>query len=366
MYLCSVYLRYYMAHHPRRWIYQEGALMSGSSGTSPSSSYSFREIVPERDPILIIDLSNKEDPSEADSDAMMLPEPEGVATVDVEGMDTLAAGGSLLFKNMSDSRPSNYEDEAVSKNSQSRQPEPIRENTPRPEQAMHTVMGNFMIRMTELLETSMTTRRNERVWATGADEALEQFLKFRPPEFYGEAEQETKAKLFLEQLNDIYDTIKWLHRERQLLAQLQPSINVLDKDHGNPDILRDPVGRKRLMPSNLFPSSLLQQQQTMHRSCAPYRYDLFKTVYNCCKIGFGRTQSPVQGPLPLAWTIQIGRVDPLEEGRRPRKVWTNRSSWTPHHALRWDAHLVESQEGLETKVDPRADLIGAPEICSLF
>ncbi|KAI5671792.1 hypothetical protein M9H77_12156 [Catharanthus roseus] len=70
-------------------------------------------------------------------------------------------------------------------------------------------MENFMIRMTELLETSMTTRRNERVRATGVDEALERFLKFRPPEFYGEAEQETKAELFLEQLSDIYDTLKY-------------------------------------------------------------------------------------------------------------------------------------------------------------
>ncbi|KAI5676446.1 hypothetical protein M9H77_07396 [Catharanthus roseus] len=55
----------------------------------------------------------------------------------------------------------------------------------------------------------MATRRNERVPVTGADEALELFLKFRPPEFYGDVEQEIKAKLFLEQLNDIYDTLKY-------------------------------------------------------------------------------------------------------------------------------------------------------------
>ncbi|KAI5666298.1 hypothetical protein M9H77_16151 [Catharanthus roseus] len=70
-------------------------------------------------------------------------------------------------------------------------------------------MENFMIRMTELLETSMATRRNERVPAIGIDEALERFLKFRPPEFYGEAEQETKAELFLEQLNDLYYTLTY-------------------------------------------------------------------------------------------------------------------------------------------------------------
>ncbi|KAI5681970.1 hypothetical protein M9H77_03198 [Catharanthus roseus] len=41
-------------------------------------------------------------------------------------------------------------------------------------------------------------------------------------------------------------------------------------------------------------------------------------------------------------------------------------TWTSHHALRWDIHLVESQEGLETEVGPRADLVGAPGVCSLF
>ncbi|KAI5676061.1 hypothetical protein M9H77_07011 [Catharanthus roseus] len=52
--------RYYMAHHSRRWIYQEGTLVSGSSGTTPSSSYSLRKIVPVRDPIPMIDLSDSE------------------------------------------------------------------------------------------------------------------------------------------------------------------------------------------------------------------------------------------------------------------------------------------------------------------
>ncbi|KAI5675472.1 hypothetical protein M9H77_06422 [Catharanthus roseus] len=138
----------------------------------------------------------------------MLPEPEGVAPVDVEGMDTLAASGSplqiykfisaetfWLFRNMSNSRHFNHADEAVSENSQSRQPEPIRENTPRPE-------------MMELLETSMATRRHERVPVIGTDDALERFLKFRPLEFYGESGQETKAELFLEQLNDICGTLR--------------------------------------------------------------------------------------------------------------------------------------------------------------
>ncbi|KAI5677423.1 hypothetical protein M9H77_08373 [Catharanthus roseus] len=88
---------------------------------------------------------------------------------------------------MSGSQFPNRADEAMSESSQNRHSEPLREATP---------------------QTSMATRRNERVPATGADEALERFLKFRPPEFYGDIEQETKAELFLEQLNDIYDTLK--------------------------------------------------------------------------------------------------------------------------------------------------------------
>ncbi|KAI5675960.1 hypothetical protein M9H77_06910 [Catharanthus roseus] len=372
MILCSE-----MAHHTRKSIYQEGVLVSGSSGTTPSSSYSLREIVPEREPIPIIDLSDSETeyPSEAESDVGMLPEQEGAAPapVDAKGMDTLAVGGSpvplspvsmklLMFRNMSDSRPSNYADEAVSENSQSRQPEPTGENTPCPKRAMHTVMENFMIRMTELLETSMATRRNERVPAIGTDEALKRFLKFRPPEFYGEAEQETKAELFLEQLNDIYDTLRyedalrWLRRGKQLLALLQPPINILYKDPGNLEILRDPVGRKRLMPSIFSPSSRLQQQQPMHRSRATYRCVLFKTVYNFCETGFGRTQSPIRGPLPMAWTIQT------REKGVAQSVYVDTASYS---AVGF-SFLVKSQEGLDTEVGPRADLVGTPGICSLM
>ncbi|KAI5680175.1 hypothetical protein M9H77_01402 [Catharanthus roseus] len=39
-------------------------------------------------------------------------------------------------------------------------------------------------------------------------------------------------------------------------------------------------------------------------------------------------------------------------GGRAQSVFT----WTSHHALRWDGRLVETQEGLETEVCPRADL----------
>ncbi|KAI5683458.1 hypothetical protein M9H77_04686 [Catharanthus roseus] len=123
--------------------------------------------------------------------------------------DVLVASVLRRSRNMLGSQSPNHADEAISKNSQNRQFEPMREATPRPEQATHKVIENFMIKMTELLETSMATRRNERVPATGADEALERFLKFQPPKFYGDVEQEIKAERFLEQLNDIYDTLKY-------------------------------------------------------------------------------------------------------------------------------------------------------------
>ncbi|KAI5659749.1 hypothetical protein M9H77_28542 [Catharanthus roseus] len=216
-----------MAHPSHRWTYREGTLVDGPSRTTSSllSSYSLKEIVPKREPIPVIDLSDdesveepetapvtsgiglgtsiEEDLIEPTSDSKMMPELEGVAPADAEVLEL------LVFRNMSGSQSPNHADEAVSESSQNRQSEPIREATPRPEQATHKVIENFMTKMTELLETLMATRRNERVPATGAHEALERFLKFRPPEFYGEVEQEIKAELFLEQLNDIYDTFKY-------------------------------------------------------------------------------------------------------------------------------------------------------------
>ncbi|KAI5654410.1 hypothetical protein M9H77_31597 [Catharanthus roseus] len=131
------------------------------------------------------------------------------------------------------SQSPNRADEVMSENSQNRQSEPTREATPRPEQATHKVIENFMIKMTELLETSMATRRNERVPVTGADEALERFLKFRPPEFYGDVEQEIKAELFLEQLNDIYDTLKYEDALRVTIGVLElPKHGYLRINHG--------------------------------------------------------------------------------------------------------------------------------------
>ncbi|KAI5649539.1 hypothetical protein M9H77_35544 [Catharanthus roseus] len=168
-------------------------------------------------------VSLEEDPGEAESDAGMVLEPEGLAPLYAEGIDIIAVGGSLSPStvllvcgyciwsdttgdmvdracaelesrmggsgsrhpqlNMSDSRSANHADKPVSESSQSRQPESIRENTP----------------------------------------YLEQLLK--PPQ--GRRWQ-----------------IERLYRGRQLLAQLQPPINVLDEDHGSLEIPRDPVPSK--------------------------------------------------------------------------------------------------------------------------
>ncbi|KAI5659807.1 hypothetical protein M9H77_28600 [Catharanthus roseus] len=134
---------------------------------------------------------------------------------------------------MSGSQSPNRADEAMSESSQNRQSEPMREATPRPEQATHMVIENFMIKMTELLETSMDTRRNERVPATRADEALERFLKFRPLEFYGDVEQEIKVELFLEQLNDICDTLKYEDAQRVTIGSLElPKLGYSRTNHG--------------------------------------------------------------------------------------------------------------------------------------
>ncbi|KAI5673103.1 hypothetical protein M9H77_13467 [Catharanthus roseus] len=87
-----------MAHPSLRWTYREGTLVDEPSRTtSSSSSYSLREIVPEREPIPVIDLSDDEsvegpemapvapgigfgtsieEASEPTSDSEMRPEPQ--------------------------------------------------------------------------------------------------------------------------------------------------------------------------------------------------------------------------------------------------------------------------------------------------
>ncbi|KAI5677494.1 hypothetical protein M9H77_08444 [Catharanthus roseus] len=108
-------LNFKMAHPSHRWTYREGTLVDEPSRTmsSSSSSYSLRDIVPEREPIPVIDLSDdesvegpemapvasgiglgtsiEEDPSEPASDSEMMPELEGVAPVDAEGTGTFTA-----------------------------------------------------------------------------------------------------------------------------------------------------------------------------------------------------------------------------------------------------------------------------------
>ncbi|KAI5661753.1 hypothetical protein M9H77_21076 [Catharanthus roseus] len=52
----------------------------------------------------------------------------------------------------------------------------------------------------------------------------------------------------------------------------------------------------------------------------------------------------------------LGEWIHLKRGVVLQRTWPNRSTWTPQHALRWDDRLV----------GPRADLVGAPRIYSLF
>ncbi|KAI5676178.1 hypothetical protein M9H77_07128 [Catharanthus roseus] len=77
-------------------------------------------------------------------------------------------------ENMSGSQSPNHTDEAMSDSSQNRHSEPIREATPCPKQATH--------------------------------------------KFYGEVEEEIKAEPFLEQLNDIYYTLKYEDALRVMFA----------------------------------------------------------------------------------------------------------------------------------------------------
>ncbi|KAI5673837.1 hypothetical protein M9H77_14201 [Catharanthus roseus] len=84
--------------------------------------------------------------------------------------------------------------------------------------ASHEIIGNFMTKMAELLEATLANRRGERAQNTSNDEALERFLRFRPPKFHGEVEQEAKAEMFLEQLNDIYDTLQYEGARRVTFA----------------------------------------------------------------------------------------------------------------------------------------------------
>ncbi|KAI5650153.1 hypothetical protein M9H77_36158 [Catharanthus roseus] len=114
-----------MAYPSHRWTYREGTLVDEPSRTtsSSSSSYSLREIVPEREPSPVIDLSDDE-------------------SVEGPGMAPVAPGiglGTSIEEDPSSQSP-NHADEAMSESSQNRLSEPMREATPRPEQATHKLL----------------------------------------------------------------------------------------------------------------------------------------------------------------------------------------------------------------------------------
>ncbi|KAI5660233.1 hypothetical protein M9H77_29026 [Catharanthus roseus] len=209
-----------MTHPSHRWTYRKGTLIDEPSRTTSSSSYSLREIIPEREPIPVIDLSDdesvegpemapvapgiglgtsiEEDLSEPTSDSEMMPEPDGVAPADTEGTGTFTAGGSPLSVSPICGYCLWCEQRAEAA---SQQVVALREEISRMDilfyaecqaRRQETARAAIRLRIVELLETSMATRRNERVPATGADEAIERFLKFRTPEFYGDVEQEIK------------------------------------------------------------------------------------------------------------------------------------------------------------------------------
>ncbi|KAI5667835.1 hypothetical protein M9H77_17688 [Catharanthus roseus] len=74
---------------------------------------------------------------------------------------------SLSWK-MSGPHSPGHETEAMPKSSSHRQTNA----------ASHEIIGNFMTKMTELLEATLTNRRGERAQNTSNDEALERFLRF--------------------------------------------------------------------------------------------------------------------------------------------------------------------------------------------
>ncbi|KAI5650487.1 hypothetical protein M9H77_36492 [Catharanthus roseus] len=379
-------------------IYQEGALVSGSSGTSLSSSYSLWDIFPEKDPIPISDLSDSETIEEPVGQQVEAARQQIVELrEEISRMDALFLGparhidrfrswtglGSLspssfillgmqwiepapswspgkevlvantlrqsrprirdetfwLFKNMSNSRPSNQADEAMFENSQSRQPEPIRENTPCPEQATYMVMENFMIRMTELLETSMTTRRNElrgiaKHWWLRASKA--QALKNQPSTWNNFQEKFRKECI-----------LRGATEERNDKPQVKAKVYTLD-------------GLAVDTEAKVVEGDFL-------RACDNSRRSNSGTSKGRAVTNWTQPKIPIEVHVFLGMEGGTGyhNVDDLDSGEWihlkrgvvPWRAWPNRSTWTPQHSLQWDGRLVESQEWLETKVGPRADLI---------
>ncbi|KAI5653809.1 hypothetical protein M9H77_30996 [Catharanthus roseus] len=117
-----------MTYPSHRWTYREGTLVdepsrTTSSSSSSSSSYSLREIVPEREPIPVIDLFDDESVEGPE----MAPVAPGIGL------------GTSLEEDPRSQSP-NHAEEAMSESSQNRQSEPMREATPRPEQATHKLL----------------------------------------------------------------------------------------------------------------------------------------------------------------------------------------------------------------------------------
>ncbi|KAI5650161.1 hypothetical protein M9H77_36166 [Catharanthus roseus] len=378
----------------------EAALVSESSETSPSSSYSLREIVPERDPIPVIDLSDSETvegpvvQGQADSNAGILPEPERVAPVDAEGMDTLVAGGSLQISELREEISS--VDAPFSTARQAHRQATARAAILEPELVLKHVR----------LTTFQSCGRGLR--ATGADEALEQFFKFRPPEFYGEYRKLGHVRDQCPEMQQLppetsrrtgrppamRGTTEGRSDKPQVKAKVYPLYGLpidTEKEVVEGDFLRtyDNSGRSISRTSNsrevtdwtlykfiylIFLGAMLhigvafskQFIITAKHVSAVHRF-FWEDLYgysSCYDLVFGSIRG-----LHFTWLVprtrafsdgvdnsDLGEWIHLKRGVVMWRSWPNRSTWTPQHALRWDGRLMESQEGLEIKVCPSADL----------
>ncbi|KAI5676591.1 hypothetical protein M9H77_07541 [Catharanthus roseus] len=67
----------------------------------------------------------------------------------------------------------------------------------------------------------------------------------------------------------------------------------------------------------------------MHKRGAPY------SVRKRQRIALYVASPPYESLFLWRGRFRLGIVDPLEEGHGPQRLWPNRSTWTPHHALRW-------------------------------
>ncbi|KAI5675885.1 hypothetical protein M9H77_06835 [Catharanthus roseus] len=220
------------------WIYKDGTIVRGSASSTSSSSYSLWENNPERSLVPVVDIPDsdfetvdgpvgtemdiEEDPSEPTTEMdttewienvlrdETTEEPSSGPTSGIPVSPTSFYEGSTsglpvsspiaeTTGKMLGPHSPDHEAEAMPESSSHEQT-----NT-----ASHEIIGNFMTKMTELLEATLANRRGERAQSTSNNEALERFLRFRPPEFHGEVEQEAEGELFLEQLNDIYDTLQY-------------------------------------------------------------------------------------------------------------------------------------------------------------